>query len=114
MEVSGQLHALATLTRDRIRYPLNSRLREPQRRSGRFGGEKNLFPLPRYELHIVQPAAQSLYYTGLCVRKTIPGTLSMELAVAQLIKCISYGNKQFSIVFKAAGQRTIPDEDGCF
>jgi len=38
----------------------------------------------------------------------------MELAVAQLIKCISYENKQFSIVLKAAGQKTIPDEDGCF
>jgi len=38
----------------------------------------------------------------------------MELAVAQLIKCISYRNKQFSIVFTAACQRTITDGDGCF
>ena len=35
--------------------------------SGCFGKEKNLFPLPKTEYRIVQPAAQSLYrhYTTL-------------------------------------------------
>ena len=30
-------------------------------RSGRFGKEKNLFPLPGFELRTIQPVAQSLY-----------------------------------------------------
>ena len=118
MEVSVQVQDLTTLPPGtELRYPLNRRLCELQRRSGRFGGEKNLFPLPRYEPRIVHAAAQSLYrlyYPGFCVRETLPGTLSMELAVVQLIKCISYRNKQFSIVFTAACQRTITDGDGCF
>jgi len=47
MEVSGRLHAPATLhKRKSPRYPLDRRLGESQSRSGRGGEEKNAQPLP--------------------------------------------------------------------
>jgi len=47
MEVSGQLHALATLYSGKIhRYLLDRRLGGPQRRCGRGGKEENSLPLP--------------------------------------------------------------------
>jgi hypothetical protein len=39
-------------------YPLDKRLGELQRRSGRGGEEKNSQPLPGLELPIIQPVAQ--------------------------------------------------------
>ena len=39
------------------RYPLNIWLSGHQRRSGRFGEEKNLLPLPGFEPRTVQPVA---------------------------------------------------------
>jgi hypothetical protein len=58
MEVSGQLHALATLPQGKSPwYPLDRRLGEPQNRSGRGGEENNSQPLPRLEPPIIQPVA---------------------------------------------------------
>jgi hypothetical protein len=37
------------------RHPSNTKLRGPQRQSGRFEENKNLFPLPGFEAHNVQP-----------------------------------------------------------
>jgi hypothetical protein len=59
MKVSAQLHASATLPQGKNPcYPLNRRLDEPQRRSGRDGEEKNSQPLPKLEPPIMQPVAQ--------------------------------------------------------
>jgi hypothetical protein len=45
MEVNGQLHDPAGLFPGKTpRYPLDRRLCEPQSRSGRSDGERNLFP----------------------------------------------------------------------
>jgi hypothetical protein len=42
MEVSGQLHAQATLSKEKSPgYPMDRRLGGPQSRSGRGGEEKN-------------------------------------------------------------------------
>lgn len=44
---------------------------------------EHLFPLPGYEPCLGQPAAKSLYrlyYTGSCVRETLPGTISMKVS----------------------------------
>jgi hypothetical protein len=65
MEVSGQLHAPAALSPEKIPwYPLDRRLGGLQSRSGRGGEEKN--SQPRRESNprtpIVQPVAQR--YTG--------------------------------------------------
>jgi len=50
MEVSGQLHASATLHPGKSPwYPLDRRLGGPQNRSGRGGGEKNSQPPPGIE-----------------------------------------------------------------
>jgi hypothetical protein len=50
MEVSGQLHAPATLLSGKEpQYPLDRRLDGPQGRSGRGGEEKNSQPLPGLE-----------------------------------------------------------------
>ena len=38
-------------------YPLNRRLGRLQSRSGSFGGEKNLLPMPGFESQIDQPVA---------------------------------------------------------
>jgi hypothetical protein len=46
MEVSGQLHAPATLTPGSLRYPLDRGLGGPQSRSGRGGEDKNSQPPP--------------------------------------------------------------------
>jgi hypothetical protein len=43
-------------------YPFASRLGIPQIRSGRFGEEKNVFPLPEMEPQIEQHLAWSLTY----------------------------------------------------
>jgi hypothetical protein len=52
MEVSGQLHALATYLRGKNPwYRLNRRLGEPRRRFGRCGVEKN--PLPLLGIHFI-------------------------------------------------------------
>jgi hypothetical protein len=50
MQVSGQLHVLATLTPRKIsRYPLDRRLVKPQSRSELYGVEKVLLSLPGIE-----------------------------------------------------------------
>jgi hypothetical protein len=57
MEVSGQLHAPATLPPGE--EPLEPmRLGGPQNRFGRGGEEKNSHPLPGLESPIIQPTAQ--------------------------------------------------------
>jgi hypothetical protein len=61
MEVSGLLHVPITLFQGEQPWcPSDRRLGEPQSRSGRFGEEKNLFPLPEKEPEIsaVQSVAQ--------------------------------------------------------
>jgi hypothetical protein len=61
MEVSGQLHAPATLPQGKNPwYPLSRRLSGLQRRSGRGGEEKNSQPPPGIEPRtpIFQPVAQ--------------------------------------------------------
>ena len=48
-------------------HPSNTKLRGPHRQSGRFEENKNLFPLPGFGAHTVQPEAYSLYrqrYSG--------------------------------------------------
>jgi hypothetical protein len=42
MEVSGQLHASASLPQEIPRYPLYRRMDGPQSRSVRYGEQKNL------------------------------------------------------------------------
>jgi hypothetical protein len=64
MEVSGNFHAPATLPQPQC--PLNRRVRRPQRRSGRFGEDKNLWPVPEFESstwasHYIDYAVPSLY-----------------------------------------------------
>lgn len=69
---------------------------------------EHLFPLPGYEPCLGQPAAKSLYrlyYTGSCVRETLPVTISMSVTVAQAIKFIFYGTQQSSIVFTTVCKR---------
>jgi hypothetical protein len=59
MEVSGQLHAPATLpTEKELWDSLDRRLRGPQSRSGHGGEEKNSHPLPGLETPIIQPVDQ--------------------------------------------------------
>jgi hypothetical protein len=59
MEVSGQLHAPATLPPGKSPwYPLDRRLGGPQSRSGFGGEEKNSQPLPGLEPPIIQRVAQ--------------------------------------------------------
>jgi hypothetical protein len=59
MEVSGQLHASATLLPGRkLWYPLDRRLGVTQSRYGRGGEEKNSQLLPGLEPLIIQPVAQ--------------------------------------------------------
>jgi len=63
MGVSHLLHVLATLPcRKEPCYPLNSKPGEPHNQSGRFGEEKNLLPLLRFEPQIIQLLALSLYW----------------------------------------------------
>jgi hypothetical protein len=63
MEVSGELHTLATLPQGKSpSYPLDRRLGRPQSQSGHSGEEKNFQPLPRLEPPIAQPIAQALYH----------------------------------------------------
>jgi hypothetical protein len=51
MEVSGYLHALATLFQGKeLLYSLDKSLGAPQSWSGHSGEEKKLLPLPRIEL----------------------------------------------------------------
>jgi hypothetical protein len=58
MEVIGQLHAPADSFLGKIiRYPLDSGLGEPQRRSGRYGEDKNLVPTGN-RTPAVQPVAR--------------------------------------------------------
>lgn len=57
MDVNGQHHAPASLRRKRT---FASRLGIPQSRSGRFGEDKNVFPLPEIEPQIDQHLASSL------------------------------------------------------
>jgi hypothetical protein len=49
MEVLGEHHALAALLPGKSRYPLNRRLGGPQSRPGRYGENKNVFPLPGFD-----------------------------------------------------------------
>ena len=42
-------------------YSLNIGLGRPRRRFGRFGEEKNILPLPGFEIRIFQPKAYSSY-----------------------------------------------------
>jgi hypothetical protein len=42
-------------------YPLNKRMRGPQRRSGRFGVDKNLLALPEFESRTVQLIASHYF-----------------------------------------------------
>jgi hypothetical protein len=59
MEVSGQLHAPATLPQGKSpQYPLDRRLGTSQSLSGRGCKEKNSQPLPGFEFPIFQPVAQ--------------------------------------------------------
>jgi len=57
MEVSGQPDASTSLLPGKER-----RLGVPQSWSGHFREEKNLFPLPGFELRIIQFVAQSVSY----------------------------------------------------
>ena len=75
--VEVQLHPFLTLALDRDqwlnsspghftrgnerRYLFNRRLSGPQRRSGRFGEDKNLLPLQGFEPRTVQPATTVLW-----------------------------------------------------
>ena len=57
MEVSGQLLAPATVHTGKspdILWTVNRRLDGPQSQPGRFGEEKKLLSLPRFEPRIVQ------------------------------------------------------------
>jgi hypothetical protein len=57
MGVRRQHHPSTALTRGkRPDTQLNRRLGGPQGRSGRFGEEKHLLPLPKFEPWIAQPA----------------------------------------------------------
>jgi hypothetical protein len=61
MEVSNQLHALASLPPGKEKnplYPLDRMLGGPQGRSGHGGEDKNSQPLPGIEPPIIQPVAQ--------------------------------------------------------
>jgi len=42
------------------RYPLNRRMGGPQSRSVRFGEYINVFPLPGFEMRIIQPVCSSV------------------------------------------------------
>jgi hypothetical protein len=60
-EVSGQLYAPAALTLEtEPRYPLNSRLGGPQRRSGHYGEEENLLPTTGIEPRFLGRPARRL------------------------------------------------------
>jgi hypothetical protein len=66
MEVSGQLHAPAALSHDKIPpFPLDRRLSGPQTRSGRDGEEENPFPSPCLESNL-DYSARSLVTTLGC------------------------------------------------
>ena len=69
MEVNGHYTFRLRWHRKKPRYPLNRRPSLPQSRSGRFGGEKNRFPLPAFEPRPILHVAQSLYPTGSQVRR---------------------------------------------
>jgi hypothetical protein len=59
MEVSGQLHAAATLPPEKEPlYPLDRRVGGPQTMSGRGSEETNSQPLPGHEPPIKHPVAQ--------------------------------------------------------
>jgi hypothetical protein len=59
MEVSGHLHAPATLPQGKNPwYPSDRKLDGPQSRSGCRGEEKNSQPLPGLEPLIIHPVAQ--------------------------------------------------------
>jgi hypothetical protein len=47
--------------RRKLRYTLKMRLGEVESRSGRFGEEKYLFPLPGFQVRVFQPVAFWLY-----------------------------------------------------
>jgi hypothetical protein len=61
MEVSGQLHVPAALPPGKNpQYPFNERVGGPHSRFRRFGEQKNLLPLMRFEPPIIHPVARSL------------------------------------------------------
>jgi hypothetical protein len=75
MEVSGQLHAPATLPPGKCPwYSLDWRLGGTRSRSGRCREKKNSHPLPGLEPPIIQPVAQR-YTTELSRFLVGPGTV---------------------------------------
>jgi hypothetical protein len=58
------------------RFPLSRGLDGPHSRSGRFGEERNLLPLPEFELLIIQP---------------VPTTLSRQIFVVANIWLLKIG-----------------------
>ena len=67
MEVSGQLHAPATLfPRKESAKPLHRGLGGPQSRPRHFGEETRVFLLPRFELLTAQPVGSC--YTDYAIR----------------------------------------------
>jgi len=61
MEVNGQPHATAAvLPKENTRYPLSRRLGGQHSRSGSFGEDENISPLPRFETRIVNSVTQPL------------------------------------------------------
>jgi hypothetical protein len=65
MELSGQLHAPATVPlKKEPQYPLDRRLGGPQSQSAHCGNEKNLLALPEFEPRPSNPSLYQLNYTG--------------------------------------------------
>ena len=61
MEVNGQPHApAAVLPEENTRYLLSRMFGGQHNRSGRFGGDANISPLPGFESRIVQSVVQPL------------------------------------------------------
>ena len=92
-EMEVQLHSFLTLALDggqwstswqgrlnpskETRYLSNRSLCGPQHQSGRFGEQKNLFPLTGFEPRIVQPAALTLYWRNLMFFLTVHHSIEL-------------------------------------
>jgi hypothetical protein len=59
--MNGQLHALAALSKEKeLPYTLHRRLGGPQSQSGRFGEERNIWPLPAIDPWFLGRPSRSL------------------------------------------------------
>ena len=97
MELSGQLHAPASISRTHPRYPLNRGLDRIQCKSGPFLKGGSLFPLPGFEFRTVQPVTSR--YTDWTIpswRKTSHNSYNnstcLSVAIHNFIKISSCPN----------------------